>query len=96
MWYVCDGLHAVLYVQVSCLVVRGCAVSRRHIDVCNCDVFSVVVNVMLSLMSVMSPPLRGPTEGACSMAVPAMSTRPRTSALRMHSTHPAIRNANNR
>ena len=27
---------------------------------------------------------------------PAMSTRPRTSALRMPSTHPAIRNANNR
>ena len=31
----------------------------------------------------------GPTEGACSMAVPAMSTRPRTNALRMPSTHPA-------
>ena len=38
----------------------------------------------------------GPTEGACSMAVPAMSTRPSTSALRMTSTHPAIRNANHR
>ena len=38
----------------------------------------------------------GPTEGACSMAVPAMSTRPRTSALQMPSTHPAIRNANHR
>ena len=57
---------------------RGCAVSRRYINVCNCDMFSVVyvyldhlkfwlcvlmvegmsveVNVMLSLMSVMSPP----------------------------------------
>ena len=35
----------------------------------------------------------GPIEGACSMAVPAMSTRPTTSALRMPSTHPAIRNA---
>ena len=34
---------------------------------------------------------RGPTEGACSMAVPAMSTRPGTSALRMPSTHTAIR-----
>ena len=32
---------------------------------------------------------RGPTEGACSMAVPAMSTKPRISALRMPSTHPA-------
>ena len=58
--------------------VRGCGVARRYIDVCNCDMFSVlmctlsilssmlcvlivegmsvVVNVMLSLMSVMSPP----------------------------------------
>ena len=47
---------------------RGCGVSRRYIDVCYCDMFSVVnvyldhlkfyvvVNVMLSLMSVMSPP----------------------------------------
>ena len=31
---------------------------------------------------------------ACSMAVPAMSTIPRSSALRMPSTHPAIRNDN--
>ena len=37
VWYVCD----VLYVRVSCFVVRGCAVSRRYIDVCNCDVLSV-------------------------------------------------------
>ena len=43
---VCDVLYAVLYVRVSCSVVRGCAVSRRYIDVCNCDVFSVV-NVYL-------------------------------------------------
>ena len=76
MWYVCDVLYAVLYVRVSCFVVRGCAVSRRYIHVCNCDMFSVVnvnldhlkfcvlmvegmsvvVNVMLSLMSVMSSP----------------------------------------
>ena len=34
------------------------------------------------------------TEGVSSMAVPSMSTKPRTSALRMPSTHPAIRNAN--
>ena len=46
MWYVCDVLYAVLYVRVGCFVVRGCAVSRRYIDVCNCDVFSVV-NVYL-------------------------------------------------
>ena len=42
MWYVCDVLYAVLYVRVSCFVVRGCAVSRRYIKVCNCDMFSVV------------------------------------------------------
>ena len=46
MWYVCDVLYAVLYVRVSCFVVRGCAVSRRYINVCNCDLFSVV-NVYL-------------------------------------------------
>ena len=46
MWYVCDVLYAVLYVRVSCFVVRGCAVSRRYIDVCNCDVLSVA-NVYL-------------------------------------------------
>ena len=42
MWEVGDVLYAVLYVRVSCFVVRGCAVSRRYIDVCNCDVLSVV------------------------------------------------------
>ena len=31
-----------LYVPVSGLVVRGCVVSRRYINVCNCDMFSVV------------------------------------------------------
>ena len=76
MWYVLDVLYTVLYVRVSCFVVCGCGVSRRYIDVCYCDMFSVVtltilssvlcvlidegmsvvVNVMLSLMSVMSPP----------------------------------------
>ena len=65
-----------LYICVSCFVVRGCAVSRRYINVCNCNMFSVVnvyldhlkfcvllvegmsvvVNVMYSLMSVMSSP----------------------------------------
>ena len=76
MWYACDVLYAVLYVSVRCFVVRRCAVSRRYINVFNCDMFSavnvyldhlkfcvvciegmsVVVNVMVSLMSVMSPP----------------------------------------
>ena len=41
MGYVCDALYAVLYVRVSCFVVRECAVSRRYINVCNCDTFSV-------------------------------------------------------
>ena len=46
MWYIRDVLYAVLYVRVSCFVVRGCGVSRRYIDVCYCDMFSVV-NVYL-------------------------------------------------
>ena len=77
MWYVRDVLYAVLYVRVSCFVVRGCADSRSYINVCNYNMFSVVnvyldhlkfcvvcidgrryvvVNVMLSLTSVMNPP----------------------------------------
>ena len=39
MWYVCDVLYAVLYVRVSCFVVRGRAVSMMHI---HCDMFSVI------------------------------------------------------
>ena len=46
MWYVRDVLYAVLYVRVSCFVVRGCVVSRRYLNVCYCDMFSVV-NVYL-------------------------------------------------
>ena len=46
MWYVRDVLYALLYVRVSCFVVRGCGVSRRYIDVCYCDMLSVV-NVYL-------------------------------------------------
>ena len=42
MWYVRDVLYVVLYVRVSGFVVRGCAVSRMYINVCNCDMFSVV------------------------------------------------------
>ena len=59
VWYVCEVLYAVLYIHVNCFVVRGCAVSRRYINICNSDVFNVVnmsvVNVMLSPLSVMSP-----------------------------------------
>ena len=46
MWYICALLYAVLYVRVSCFIVRVCAVSRGYINVCNCDMFSVV-NVYL-------------------------------------------------
>ena len=42
MWYICDVLYAVLYVPVSYFVVRGCAVTKRYINVCHCDMFSVV------------------------------------------------------
>ena len=52
MWYVCDVLYAFLYVRVSCFVVRGCAVSRRYIHVCNCDMFSVV-NLYLDIWEVL-------------------------------------------
>ena len=47
MWCVCDVLYAALFVRVSCFVGRGCAVSKRYIHVCNCDMFSVV-NVYLN------------------------------------------------
>ena len=40
--YVYDVLYAVLYVCVCCFVVRGSAVSRRYIDVCYCDMYSIV------------------------------------------------------
>ena len=46
MRYVCDVLYAVLYALVSCFAECGCAVLRRYINVCNCDMFSVV-NVYL-------------------------------------------------
>ena len=42
MWYVCDVLYAVVYVRVICFVVRGCVVTRRYINVYNCDMFGVV------------------------------------------------------
>ena len=46
VWYVCDVMYTVLYVHIIRFVLRVCAVSRRYIDVSNCDVFSVV-NVYL-------------------------------------------------
>ena len=35
-------MYALLYVRVNCFIVRGCAVLRWYINVCNSDVFSVV------------------------------------------------------
>ena len=46
MRYVRDALYAVLYVRISCFVVCVCGASRRYIDVCYCDMFSVI-NVYL-------------------------------------------------
>ena len=43
VWYVCDVSSVG---HVTCFAVCGCVVSRRYIDVGNCDVFSVV-NVYL-------------------------------------------------
>ena len=48
------------------------------------------------LINKMATMAGGPTKRACSMVAPAMTTRPRTSTLRMPSTHLAIRNANHR
>ena len=42
-------MYAVLYVRVSYFAVRGCAVSMRYINVCNCDMFSIV-NVYLDYL----------------------------------------------
>ena len=44
MWYVCNVLYAVLYVRGSCFVVRGCAVSRRYIQLC---MFASVICLVL-------------------------------------------------
>ncbi len=46
MWYVGDVLNAVLYVRVNCLVMLGCGVARRYVNVCDGDGFSAI-NVYL-------------------------------------------------
>ena len=38
-------LYTVLYVRISCVVVRGCAVLRRYINVCNCDMFMCTLTI---------------------------------------------------
>ena len=55
---------------------------------------TLYIYIYISTKGRKTMPKRGPTEGSCSIAVPAMSNRPRTSALRMLSTHSATRNAN--
>ena len=47
MWYDDDVLYVMEYARINCFVVRGCALSRRYIDVCKCDVLSSV-NVYLN------------------------------------------------
>ena len=54
VWYVCDVLYAVLYVGVSCFVVRGCADHLKFCVVCingqryvccsECNVVSIECN----------------------------------------------------
>ena len=46
MFCLCFCMSEVITSFSSCFVVRGCGVSRRYIDVCYCDMFSVV-NVYL-------------------------------------------------
>ena len=65
VWYVCDVLYAVLYVRVSCFVVPGCAVSRRYINVCNCDMFNVV-NVYLDHLKFCVVCINGHRYAGCS------------------------------
>ena len=65
MWYVCDVLYAVLYVRISWFVVCGCAVSRRYINVCNCDRISVV-NIYLDHLKFCAVCIDGRMYGCCS------------------------------
>ena len=65
MWYVCDVLYVVLYNRVNCFVVRGCAVSRRYINVCNCNLFSVV-NVSLDYLKLCVVYINGRMYVCCS------------------------------
>ena len=65
MWYVCDVLFSVLYVCVCYFVWRGGAVSRMYIDVCFCDMFSVV-NVYLDHLMLCVVCIHGRTHVCCS------------------------------
>ena len=59
MYDVCDLLYALLYVSLSCFVVRGYAVSRRYIKVCYSDVYSIV-NMYLGHFKLPTPCLVRP------------------------------------
>ena len=48
--------------------------------------FAILILIYKVVKVLMMVKFVEPTEGICSMVVPAMSTRPRTSALRMPST----------
>ena len=50
---------------VICFVVHGCAVSMRYIDVCNCDVFSIV-NVYLDHLKLCVMCINGRRYDCCS------------------------------
>ena len=65
MWYVRDVLYAVLCVRVSCLVVHGCGVPMRYIDVCYCDMCSVV-NVYHDHLKFCVVCINSPRYGCCS------------------------------
>ena len=59
------GIVVMLHVHISYLVVRGCAVTKRYIDVCNCGVFSVV-NVYLDHLKFCVVRIYGRRYGCCS------------------------------
>ena len=65
MGYVSDVLYAVLYGRVRYFVERGCAVSRNYINVCNCDMFSVV-NVYIDNLKLCGVCIYGQRYGCCS------------------------------
>ena len=80
MCYVCDVLYAVLYVSVRCLVMRGCAVSRRYIDVCYCDSFSVV-NLYLDHLKLCGMCINGRRYACCECYVVSNECNEPTSCL---------------
>ena len=85
VWYVCDVLYAVLYVRASCFVVRGCAVTRRYINVCNCDMFGVV-NVYLDHLKFCGVCING-RRYVCCRECNVISNEPTSSLVQPIGTH---------